>query len=135
MIEALAAELLRNDPDASLWDFLCLWYEYLHGNFPVTETDEEVVKIVYFHLSGLSPTVISKTLDINQGNVVAYLKSMGFRPWTSKHQGMPTVKIYEDWVHTQDVKLICENYKITKHTFNKIVDEFENAKRVLDYAS
>ena len=135
MINLLAEELLINDPDASLWDFLRVWYEYLHGSFPVSETDEEVTKIVYLHLSGFSPRLITKALDINQGNVVAYLKSMGFKPWTSIHGGTPMLKVYEDWVHTEDEKTICKNYDISKHVLNKVIDEFETAKRVLNYAN
>ena len=135
MINLLAEELLINDPDASLWDFLRVWYEYLHGSFPVSETDEEVTKIVYLHLSGFSPRLITKALDINQGNVVAYLKSMGFKPWTSIYKDTPMLRIYKDLVGSGDENLICEMYGISKHVARKIGEEFETAKRVLNYAN
>lgn len=134
MINMLARELLKNNPDATLWDFLRVWYEYLHGNFPVNETDEDITHIIYFHLSGKSPKLIAKILDINQSNVVAYLKSMGFRPWTSRHQDIPMLKVYEDLVYSGDPELICKKYNISRHVADKIGQEFENAKRILNYA-
>lgn len=135
MIDVLARELLKNDPNATLWDFLRVWYEYLHGNFPVNETDEDITHIIYLHLSGKSPKLIAKTLDINQNNVVAYLKSMGFRLWTSKHQDVPMLKVYEDLVWSGDPGAVCKMYSISRHIADKIGKEFEVAKRILNYAS
>lgn len=135
MINQIVVELLKANPNATLWDFLHVWYEFLHGSFPVTETDDDIVELIYLHLSGYSPGAIAKALDIERGNVVAYLKSMEFRPWTYKAKDLPMLKIYSDWQTAQDSKMIMDLYGVSKHMFDKIIAEFSTAREILSNAN
>jgi len=135
-LDVIVTGLLNRNPDATLWDLLKVWYEELHGSFPVNETDDDVKNIVKMHLSGYSPSVISKVLELNQTNVVTYLRSMDFRPWIHGPAcTIDTSALYRavviDGRYLGDV---CGEFNVSKHIGNKIVEEFGTAMEYVNYA-
>jgi len=113
-------ELLDRDPDATLWDLLCVMYKYKTGcDVPEMPSEESVID---HHLSGQCSSTIAKELETDTETVVNILKSVGYTPFRADlPYSAHTIRLT---VNGSSVKEAAKLYNMTRHMVNRALDEY-----------
>lgn len=113
-------ELLRRNPDATLWDLVCVMYKYKTGCV-VPEMPSEL-DVVNEHMLGHSSHTIAKILGTDTETVTAILKSLGYLPFRAD---LPhSVHVVNISVNVSSAKATAKLYGMTEHMVARVVDEY-----------
>jgi len=113
-------ELLERDPEATLWDLLCVMYKYKTG-CDVPEMPDEY-DVVNGHMLGYSSHTIAKCYGSDADTIISILKSMGYKPFRAD---LPySVHTISLTVSGSSVKETAKLYGMTEHMVNRALDEY-----------
>lgn len=115
-------ELLERDPDATLWDLLCVMYKYKTGcDVPEMPNEYDVVNK---HMLGRCSSTIAKELETDIGSVANILTSMGYTPFRADLPcSVHTISLTLT-VGGSSVSGAAKLYGMTEHMVNRTVDEY-----------
>lgn len=108
----IGRELVRKNPESTLWDLLCIMYAYKTGHsVPEMPEEEDVLDC---HYLGHTTEGIARVLESDKETISIILKSAGFCPFTKP---LPAVlKAIVDYPQL---------YPVTPHIMKKVISELE----------